>query len=188
MPSHDKDHILTPPSHRSHCPDPDRHPLQLDRDLYRGEPVLADDTAAGNPWTSSPDLVSLLGWLSHDVSVPYLQMGLGLTFILGRQERGSDDCSLMVGNDWNYYCLLSKTTINPTLNHIVQHSCHPGDSRTHNFFLLYPWLTSANPTVTAQGWCLVASPLGLISTACSRTYPLIRDLATVPASSAEFGG
>lgn len=90
--------------------------------------MLADDTAARNLWTISPDLVSVLSWLSHDVSVPYLQMGLGLTFILGRQERGSDDSSLMVGNDWDYYCLLSKTTINPTLNHIVQLSCHPGDS------------------------------------------------------------
>lgn len=47
----------------SHCPNSDRHPLRLDRDLYRGEPVLVDETAAGNTWNISPNLVSMLNWL-----------------------------------------------------------------------------------------------------------------------------
>lgn len=50
------------PSHCSHCPNPDRHPLWLDRDLYRGEPVLVDEIAVANTWNIS-DLVSGLSWL-----------------------------------------------------------------------------------------------------------------------------
>lgn len=177
------------PSHCSHCPDPDRHPLWLDRDLYRDEPVLVDETAARNTWNISPDLVSMLSWL-HSWCVSFLSTKWDRAWpsFWGGGEQGPDDCSLMVGDDWDYYCLLSKTTISLTPNHIVHHSCRPGDSWKHNSFPLYPWLTSANPIVTAQGWCLVASPVGLIFTAWSRIYTLITDFATVPTSSARLGG
>jgi hypothetical protein len=112
------------PSHCSHCPNPDRHPLWLDRDLYRGELVLVDEIAVANTWNISSDLVSRLSWLqSWCVSFLSTKWDRAWPSSWAEGEQGPDDCFLMVGGDWDYYYLLSETTISLTPNHIVQHSC-----------------------------------------------------------------
>lgn len=90
VPSHGNAHATPPPSHCSHCQNSDRHPLQLDRDLYRGKHVLVDKIATGNTWTFFLNLVPIPASISHDASVFYLQNGTNSEpYSWGRFRRSS---------------------------------------------------------------------------------------------------